>query len=190
MDKYKYLDEVQLEREESKAHIKRAVMQSVQDVRQFGTITKGEQMYLEQIGLNVSWVFNAINQYLDLERNNMVADISKLYDFLEEISTAALPACKIRMDLIGIDNELMVDNLYKKEKLAFPSKQSEERKKLDEIIRSSEKWDEVSTLDTFALEKIVRSKKWNEDLLNNIKKFSKTEFIRTVIISKLKDKED
>lgn len=81
-------------------------------------------------------------------------------------------------------------NVSEKEKLSFPSKQSEERRQLDEIIRSSNKWDEVSTLDTFALEKIISTEKWDEGLLNDVKQLVKTEISRQATLAKLKDKED
>ena len=51
-DKFDGFTEDDFEREESKSHLKRSVVQCIRDVRQTGSITKGEQEYLEQIGVN------------------------------------------------------------------------------------------------------------------------------------------
>lgn len=62
--KYENYTEEDYERNNAELHIMRAVVQSLRDVRQFGVITKGEQEYLEQIGLNPSKVQYDLQKYL------------------------------------------------------------------------------------------------------------------------------
>ncbi len=81
------VNENDVEAEESKAHLQRSLVQSVRDVRERGAITKGEQEYLEQIGVNPGKVQKLIRNYVEAEQQDE-ADWSTdgLLDFIRSLT--------------------------------------------------------------------------------------------------------
>jgi len=71
------------------------------------------------------------------------------------------------------------------ENIRFPSKGSDERLKMEGIIREAGKWEEVSALDAILLSKIVEQKKWHPSLLKKLEKFQRIQENRQVYLSKL-----
>lgn len=99
-------DENDIEKEESKAHLKRSVVQCIRDVRQFGSITKGEQEYLEQIGVNPTKMLMTIKAYLQEEMQRSSWDVSGLHTFVDRIVEELidhLGVDKIKMNIMGFD---------------------------------------------------------------------------------------
>jgi hypothetical protein len=76
--------EEDFEKEESKSHLKRSVSQCLRDIRQFGFITKGEQEYLEQIGVNPGKALVLFRKYIEAEANDDAWDNSNLIKFIED----------------------------------------------------------------------------------------------------------
>lgn len=74
-------------------------------------------------------------------------------------------------------------------KIKFPGKNEPERVELNKIIKDADKWEEVSALDTGALEDIVMQNLWTKDLIKKVMKFGRIEESESVSLSKLKDKE-
>lgn len=76
--------EEELEKHESKSHLKRSLMQSIRDVRQFGVITKGEQEYMEQVGANPTKMLHLIKGYLKREEESDRWDNAELIQFIND----------------------------------------------------------------------------------------------------------
>lgn len=103
-DKFDGFTETDFELEESKSHLKRSLVQCIRDVRQTGSITKGEQEYLEQIGVNPSKMLGKIREYVDQERKVDSWDTRMLHDFVDHCTTELienLQVDKIKMDIMG-----------------------------------------------------------------------------------------
>lgn len=75
-------------------------------------------------------------------------------------------------------------------KLKFPGKNDEGRQDLDNIIIESGKWDEVSTLDTSELKRVVEEGGWDKDLIDKVGKFGRIEEVPSVRLVKMKDSEE
>ena len=76
--------EEDFEKEESKTHLRRSVSQCLRDIRQFGSITKGEQEYLEQIGVNPGKALILFRKYVEAEAQDNAWDNTNLIKFIED----------------------------------------------------------------------------------------------------------
>jgi hypothetical protein len=98
-----------IEKNESKAHLKRSVVQCIRDVRMSGSITKGEQEYLEQIGVNPSRMLQTIRQYVAKEAQSDSWDTGDLFDFVDSIVEELIEHLQVdkkRLDKMGFSPEL------------------------------------------------------------------------------------
>ena len=105
--------EVDIELEESKSHLKRSIVQSIRDVRMAGSITKAEQEYLEQIGVNPMKMQNLIKSYVQEEAKADSWDNKGLYNFVDEVVNDLINNHKvdrIRLDYMGFDSK-PIDNM-------------------------------------------------------------------------------
>ena len=78
----------------------------------------------------------------------------------------------------------------RKNTLKFPGKNEEGRENLESVIRKEDKWSEVSTLDIFALSKVVSTKSWSAKLLDKILSFGRKESKVEVKLKIKKDEEE
>jgi len=104
------------EQEESKNHLKRSIVQCVRDVRQSGSITKGEQEYLEQIGVNPGKMQLLIRQYLQKEIEDSWST-KGLQDFVSDIVNDLIDIEKVdlqRMEMMGFDPNPVSNYSYDK----------------------------------------------------------------------------
>ena len=120
--------EYDMELEESKSHLKRSLVQCIRDVRQGGSITKGEQEYMEQIGVNPMKVQKAIRIYVASEEEDESWDVSKLHEFVDNMTNELIDFYKVDqkvLELKGFDPEPFEDytNINK---LALPNKTDED----------------------------------------------------------------
>lgn len=132
-EKVHSFSEEDIEKEETKAHLKRSLVQSIRDVRQFGSITKGEQEYLEQIGVNPMKVQKLIRAYVQSEEEAEEWDTSGLFKFVDNLTeelTEVYKVDKVRMDLQGFKSESNPLFSYTN-KLALLSNQNSEQTKED-----------------------------------------------------------
>jgi hypothetical protein len=100
--------EEDFEREESKSHLKRSLVQCIRDVRQYGTITKGEQEYMEQIGVNPTKMLMLIRNYLKEETESNDWSTTDLISFVTKVADDLIDNKKVdinRMSLMGFDPE-------------------------------------------------------------------------------------
>lgn len=92
---------------ETKTHLQRSLVQCIRDIRQHGSITKGEQEYIEQIGVNVSKVQSVLRQYVKNEESQESWDSSGLFEFVEKLAEELINVHKVdakRMELLGYDH--------------------------------------------------------------------------------------
>ena len=107
-DKFEGFTESDFELEESKSHLKRSLVQCIRDVRQSGSITKGEQEYLEQIGVNPGKMQMRIREYVQDEATADNWDASLLHEFVDNVTNElidVLQVDKVKMDLMGFTPE-------------------------------------------------------------------------------------
>ena len=100
-------NELDIEKEESKVHIKRSIVQCIRDVRQYGYISKGEQEYLEQIGVNPSKMLIKIKEYIQEEIKQESWGVAILHEFVEKAASELIDnyeVDKIRLSLMGFDD--------------------------------------------------------------------------------------
>lgn len=106
--------EADIEREETKTHLKRALVQSIRDVRMAGYITKAEQEYLEQIGVNPMKVQNLLRVYVENEAKSDSWNVDGLYKFVDQLTDELVDVYQvdqIRMNLQGFSAEPCEDYL-------------------------------------------------------------------------------
>ena len=100
--------EEDIEKNETKSHLKRSIVQCIRDVRQGGSITKGEQEYMEQIGVNPTKMQNIIREYVKEEANSTRWDNAELMAFVEDLTNQLVDVSKVdevRMNMMGFKPE-------------------------------------------------------------------------------------
>ena len=137
----------------------------------------------------------SVNEYLKDDGVKLVNKYAKWYSIqkeakneLEKIKEAVLVyAKKEGFEVIkGSDHQLKV-NFSKK--LSFPGKSDKEREQLEQLLKEIGKWDDISTLDTHALAKVVQSGQWDAELLEQIADYCQESKSSSVSLSKLKEEE-
>jgi hypothetical protein len=117
-----------IEKEETKSHLKRSIVQCIRDVRQFGGISKGEQEYVEQIGVNPMKLQAVLRAYVENEAKQETWDVSGLYEFVDKLSDELTDVYKVdvaRMNLQGFSSEPIEEFSYSN-KVALLEKKEEE----------------------------------------------------------------
>ena len=115
-------------------------------------------------------------------------EIGKIDEEIDKVKEAVLKyAEKEGVDVIrGSDHKLKITE---RRKVSSPSKGSPEREELKNILREVNKWDEVSDLDTFAIEKAINEERWDKKIINKIKQFLNIEIKKYISVSKLQERE-
>jgi len=122
----------------------------------------------------------------DLKKKEYKEKIKEIDKELEKLKEAVIKyAVKEGIEVImGSDHKLKISE---KQKVSILGKKgSSERKALEEILRRLNKIEEVSTLDTFALERIIKDREWDDDILEKIKDFYTFKKVKSVSLSKKK----
>jgi putative RecB family exonuclease len=88
--------------------------------------------------------------------------------------------------VFGSDNKV---SWTEAESIKLPQKGSEEREKLVEILKEARKFSEVSELDVYALQKIIKEQAWDKEILNKIKKFVSAEKTERLHLGKKEESE-
>jgi hypothetical protein len=123
--------EEDIEKNETKAHLKRSIVQCIRDVRQGGSITKGEQEYMEQIGVNPTKMQNIIREYVKEEAKTERWDTAGLMVFVDELTNQLVDVAKVdkvRMDMMGFKHEYApgISHVGTVGQLAAPEEDSKE----------------------------------------------------------------
>lgn len=114
-ERYSEYNEEDFEKEEARSHLKRSLVQCLRDVRQSGRITKGEQEYLEQIGVNPGKITLDMLAFLDYEQKIDDYTVKPMYEFLDDMCVKLLDQLKVdevRMQLQGLRNHYDDDAIF------------------------------------------------------------------------------
>lgn len=107
-EKVSGFSEHDIEKEESITHLKRSIVQCIRDVRQSGRITKGEQEYMEQIGVNPGKMQRILQEYVKKEVEQDSWGSEPLFEFVDGLARELIEKHKVdikRMELLGYDPE-------------------------------------------------------------------------------------
>jgi putative RecB family exonuclease len=115
------------------------------------------------------------------EKKDLEAEVKAVEAELDGIREAAVAFAEREgvSAIAGTDVRLRVTG---KDRLVAPAKGSEEREALEAALKAAGVWEDVSTLDTAALEKSVAEGKWGPDILERIKVYVSTEKRYTVTL--------
>jgi len=100
--------EYDVEKEETISHMKRSLVQCLRDVRQMGAISKGEQEYVEQIGINPSKLQMILKQYVENEAKSDSWDVGDLHEFVDSLARELSETYKVDQKVLllqGMDPE-------------------------------------------------------------------------------------
>ena len=102
------ITEADAEAAESVSHLQRSIQQCIRDVRYCGAITKGEQEYLEQIGVNPSKMQGILRAYVEKEEHGDWST-GNLAEFVIGLSNDLINVCNVdlaRMEVQGFDSAI------------------------------------------------------------------------------------
>ena len=106
------ITEAEFEKEQTKAHIKRAVMQAVREVKECGRIKTGNAEYIEQSGLCTTAILKEISEFIEKESETGVGDTSMLHEFLDYIADKYEGAVIQQAEWLGFDPNLNMNITY------------------------------------------------------------------------------
>ena len=119
------VSEEEFEKAQVQSHIKRAMTQSIREVREKKVIGCGNQEYLEQVGVCVTSAMTEIQQYLVQERTSGVANTSLLHSFVDDFAERYEPVAKQQADFLGFSAD--ANNL-----LTYTPTEKDNQKQLEE----------------------------------------------------------
>jgi putative RecB family exonuclease len=111
--------------------------------------------------------------------------LEKIDEELEELREAIFQFAK-KEGVERIAGSDFVAKVTMDEKVKWPGKSDEERRELEEIIKKAGKWNDVSTLDVYALAKAAQA--WPEGMQSKIKRFQELVEERRIYLSGRKEK--
>ncbi len=97
------ITEEEFEKAQTKAHIKRAVMQAIREVKECGKIKCGNAEYLEQSGLCTTAILKDIFIFLEEESEAGISDTSMLHQFLDATADKYESAAIQQAEWLGFD---------------------------------------------------------------------------------------
>jgi hypothetical protein len=106
------INEEEFEKAQTKAHIKRAVMQAVREVKECGKIKCGNAEYLEQSGLSTSAIYGEILAFIEKESRSGIGDTSMLHQFLDAIADKYEGAAIQQAEWLGFDPNANMNLTY------------------------------------------------------------------------------
>ena len=106
------ITEEEFEKAQTKAHIKRAVMQSIREVKECGKIRCGNAEYLEQIGLSTTAILKDIFIFLEEESQAGIEDTTMLHKFLEDTADKYQGSSIQQAEWLGFDPDANMNLTY------------------------------------------------------------------------------
>jgi hypothetical protein len=106
------ITEEEFEKAQTKAHIKRAVMQSIREVKECGKIRCGNAEYLEQIGLSTTAILKDIFIFLEEESQAGIEDTTMLHKFLEDTADKYQGTSIQQAEWLGFDPDANMNLTY------------------------------------------------------------------------------
>lgn len=137
--------------------------------------------YLQEEGVNL------VTRYVELKEKKgiLIGEIDAELARVEE----AIFAYTQREELEAIYGSDHVAKIKIEMKEKYPLKGDPSRKALDEFIRNAGKWMEVSDLNPWMLARILERGGWPPSLAKKVKEFSTVEKGRSIVVSKLKERD-
>ena len=140
--------------------------------------------YLDDDGVKL------VDTYSDLaiEKKKLQGEIYKIEEEMDKVKEAVIKYSeKEEADVIrGRNSKLKVTE---RTKVSSPSKGSSERKAFEDELKALDKWDEISTVDTNTIEKVVNEERWDKKIIDKIRKFLNIEKRKSVYLSKIREEE-
>tara|TARA_Y100000310_G_C20552156_1_gene748631 strand:- start:100 stop:900 length:801 start_codon:yes stop_codon:yes gene_type:complete len=106
------VSESEFELVQFKAHIKRALMQSIREVRMQRVIGTGNQEYLEQCGVSPTATLKEIVNFLEQENEKAVGNTSMMHSFLDDFAERYAPACVQQAEWLGFESKADMSLTY------------------------------------------------------------------------------
>ena len=139
---------------------------------------KPENEYLSDPGVKLVDRYTELTQKKKQITLDLYAELNKLEEALINFAE------KEGVDVVfGSKNKIRVKET---EQNKFPTKHSKERERLVQILKDNGKWDDVVQLDTSALNKIIKEKQWDSELLEVLNEYVKLEQSKRLYLSKIK----
>ncbi len=137
--------------------------------------------YFQEEGVNL------VNRYVELKEKKtiLLGEIDAEIARVEE----AILAYAEREELEAIYGSDHVAKIKNEIKEKYPLKGDPNRKALDEFIKNAGKWMEVSDLNPWMLVRVLERGGWPPSLAKKVKEFATVEKNRTIILSKLKERD-
>jgi len=136
-----------------------------------------------------------VNEYLKEPGVSLVNKYSELKEKAEEVEEETRKVREAIIEYARREDVLVIKGSDQKirvrfdRQMKFPNKNTSERKQLDGSLIEAGKWGEVSQLDTTALARIIKNKRWDKALLDEVMKYGRIEESSAVYLSKLKEEE-
>ena len=111
-DRLGEITEEEFEKAQVQAHIKRAVMQSIRDVKECGRIKVGNAEYLEQSGLSTSAIHREIIAFIEQESKSGTEDTSLLNKFVDAVAEKYKNAINQQAEWLGFDPNMNMNFTY------------------------------------------------------------------------------
>ena len=121
-----------------------------------------------------------VNELVKLEERKKDT-VAKIEHIKEQLFTYAK---QLNIDIVFGSNHKAT--IKESESLKVPAKNSKERIALEKLIQKYNKWMEVSTLDSYAIKRIIKQDSWSKDLIAKARKLLKEETTQQVRIGKFK----
>jgi hypothetical protein len=128
-----------------------------------------------------------VNRYADLKEKKKIIDeeIAAELNRIEEALFSYAQGKKMET-IYGSDHLVKI---MKEVKEKYPMKGDPRRRALDELVKKEGKWMEVSDLNPWMLARVLLRSGWPQDLVRKVKEFANTEENRSIILSKLKERD-
>lgn len=141
-----------------------------------------------------------LNEFLNDDGVKLVNEYAKLYEEKKEhmeridarmgLLKEAIIAYAKREGVEALQGSERKLKIKIEMKPKFPGKGDDEREALELLLKSAGAWDDLSTLDTFALVRALKSKKLDPALAGNLRQFMTTEESYRIILSYLNGDEE
>ena len=129
-----------------------------------------------------------VNRYAELKKKKreVLAELDNELVKLEEAIVRF--AVENGVDVVFGSNSKV--RVVESSRFVFPSKHSEKRRHLEQLLKDVGRWDEVVQLDTSALSKVLQDDLWDGKILKMLKDYVKLEKSRRLYLSKIKTEKE
>jgi putative RecB family exonuclease len=145
---------------------------------EWGHIAKTESMtpneYLNEPGVKL------VNEYsvLTLQRQKLLAEMDPKLERIKEALISYAEKNKVRV-VAGSDNRATI---WSAEVIKVPNRGEDGRLEIEGLLKRLGLWADVSSLDTFALSRIIQDKKWPPEFVEKLMPFLKREKISRIYL--------